>query len=148
MRRRIAAGLPLTALIALVLGGACVSEKDGVKGAPCDRASDCANGLFCVQGACNDDLSKVDGGRVPDLLDAGAEIPPAVDAPADAPPGDAPPTDTAPPPDAPPTDTTPPPTDTRPPPDTTPPPTDTTPPPTDTTPPADTTPPPTDTAAD
>ena len=144
--RRLAFVQASAALALVVAFAACVGDKEGAKGSTCDRAGDCADGLFCVQGACSDDLSKVDGGSVPTLLDSGTDAP-AADAPAETPPGDAVPVDTTPGPDTgTPTDTTPPPTDTTPPTDTKPPPTDTAPPPDTTPPPTDTAPPPTDTA--
>lgn len=108
----------------MVLSTACATSREGNRGTLCDRSSECAPGLFCVERICTDDLSKLDGGGVPSF-DSGMEPVDAADA-TDAPPADGAevePPDTTPPPDTgmPPPDTTPPP-DTKPPPDTAPPP--------------------------
>src|SRR3954462_7992724 len=86
-------------VLASLIGISCATDKDGARGATCDRAGDCADGLFCVQGICGDDLTKVDGGSVSSLLDPAGEAA-AIDAAGDGP------VDTTPAPDAPPTDTT------------------------------------------
>lgn len=126
MRRPLSRAIPFGALATTAIALACVSPSEGAKGAACDRASDCAGGLFCVARVCTDDLSKIDGGNVPSF-DTGSEAtgeggdggdaPPPIDTgtPVDT---GKPPIDTGTPPDtAPPPDTSPPP-DTAPPPDT------------------------------
>ena len=109
----------------VIAGVSCVTSNAGTAGTACERASDCDNGLFCVNQTCTDDLSKLDGGKPSNFMDSGAETP--ADAKSEG--GDAsgetpPPVDTGPPPPdtgvtpkdtgTPPTDTGTPPVDTGP----------------------------------
>ena len=71
-RSSLTRAVPLGAVLATALALACVSPGEGAKGTACDRASDCAGGLFCVERTCTDDLSKLDGGNVP-VFDMGSE---------------------------------------------------------------------------
>jgi hypothetical protein len=57
--------VPVVACCAALV--ACALAGDAQRGAACDRASDCAGGLFCVNGTCSDDLSKLDAGRIPNF---------------------------------------------------------------------------------
>ena len=145
-RRARAIGLVAVLCLGVAIGapGGCATTDLSNRGGPCTRASDCAAGLACVDGVCSDDLSRLDAGSVPNLLDTGT--PPDApgeggDAPTDAPGDGKPPADSG--------DTGTPPTDTgTPPTDTGTPPTDTGTPPTDTgTPPTDTGTAPTDTGS-
>ena len=111
--------LVLSSVVAgLALAAACASQKEGAAGAPCDRASECAPGLVCIDRVCSGDLNKLDGGNVP-VFDMGSEAVAAdgdeageVDPDAPPPPDTGTPIDTGTPPD------TKPPPDTAPPPDT------------------------------
>jgi len=118
----------------VALAVACASEKAGALekfGSECDRASECAPGLVCVQRVCTDDLSRLDGGGIP-MFDSGSEavvmdgdeageVDPDAPPPPDTGTPDTGLPDTRPPPDTAMVDTKPPP-DTAPPPDTEPPP--------------------------
>ncbi|GAC1352165.1 MAG: hypothetical protein NVSMB1_12320 [Polyangiales bacterium] len=62
--------LVIPAAFTIFAGGftaACTNSDLAQRGAGCIRASDCAPGLFCVNRACSNDLSQVDGGAVSDF---------------------------------------------------------------------------------
>lgn len=78
------AALPLAATLVI----ACVSDKAGNKGASCDRAMDCAGGLFCAANVCTDDLSKLDAGTAANFNDTGSAMADGASEGGDAPPSD------------------------------------------------------------